>query len=830
MAMKFHPLVVFAALSLSSAGPLVFDGDFALAAGLDVASTASTADLPSPNIALSPETLPYVGVRAVGHPRLSKHPNVTWDQEDIDHYKEMLRSSPELRIQLEDLKRRMDQVVGQPVSIPEPQKGPDGAWLFPGDYFPPFPDFAGQSDPWTNFDRYITKAANEVSDLGTVYVLTGEERYAKHARDILVGYSNCSRYGAPPAMTKRSVSGLTGPLFTEALQLQLLARGYDLISSSPSVSAEDRVRIHDELLRPLASEMLYPSVPERDPGLTAASQVNNRGAIASAAVLMAGYATDDQELVDAALYGIRSTINPNESPAENAEYHDHIKRFPAPKDWTVATADNPSAGLTTVFFAQPAIPGGMWVEGSPGYTLYALGSLVNAAEAAWRHGLDLYSYNNAIFKHLFDYPLSFAYPDLTLPGENDSHRESLLTATTGNLYEYAYRRYKDRRYLAVINSASERAYLGSLGATSNSRLRSNRSLSMFQIGAVPPSFLYDLNPHEEPGKIQPVSVNYASVGFGVFKVPSAAAPEVENLILSYGPSASHGHPDKLHLDLFAFDDVLMPSPGINFPYANNLLIPNWYQTTVAHNTLVVDQAVQNFHPHKPNLPDVRADQTVYGPAETMGLQRAWTDTAYPGVRMDRSVFLNGRYLADLFSAVSDRPHTYDLTWHIRGAPTTDLAMAPAPFPDPVPVGYNQLLNVRQSQPTSSAWSITLALKDHQSRLIAVGGEPTRAIVGDGGIYVDFTSNDPHRRPSASTILQRREDVGSTIFGNVLDLSDKPDGYVKSVTQSGGFDAGFAALRIETADGRDLCFASYRPGEFATDGFETDALQAFVSSN
>ena len=382
--------------------------------------------------------------------------------------------------------------------------------------------------------------------------------------------------------------------------------------------------------------MLYPSVPERDPELTAASQVNNRGAIASAAVLMAGYATDDQELVDAALYGIRSTINPNESPAENAEYHDHIKRFPAPKDWTVATADNPSAGLTTVFFAQPAIPGGMWVEGSPGYTLYALGSLVNAAEAAWRHGLDLYSYNNAIFKHLFDYPLIFAYPDLTLPGENDSHRESLLTATTANLYEYAYRRYKDRRYLAVINSASERAYLGSLGATSNSRLRSNRSLSMFQISAVPPSFLYDLNPHEEPGRrLQPVSVNYASVGFGVFKVPSAAARKIENLILSYGPSASHGHPDKLHLDLFAFDDVLMPSPGINFPYANNLLIPNWYQTTVAHNTLVVDQAVQNFHPHKPNLPDVlcgpdglwpRARQwACSGPGRTPPIRAcAWT--------------------------------------------------------------------------------------------------------------------------------------------------------------------------------------------------------------
>ena len=103
-------------------------------------------------------------------------------------------------------------------------------------------------------------------------------------------------------------------------------------------------------------------------------------------------------------------------------------------------------------------------------------------------------------------------------------------------------------------------------------------------------------------------------------------------------------------------------------------------------------------------------------------------------------------------------------------------------------------------------------------------------MGDGGVYVDLTSDDPKKRPSAPTILERREGERSTIFGNVLDLTGKPEGYVKSVAQSGEVDAGFAALRIETAEGRDLCFASYRRGDFVEDGIETDALQAFVSSN
>jgi hypothetical protein len=48
-----------------------------------------------------------------------------------------------------------------------------------------------------------------------------------------------------------------------------------------------------------------------------------------------------------------------------------------------------------------------------------------------------------------------------------------------------------------------------------------------------------------------------------------------------------------------------------------------------------------------------------------------------------------------------------------------------------------------------------------------------------------------------------------------------------VTQEGGIDSGFGLLRIETANGADLCFASYRPGRHNVGGLDTDALQALV---
>ncbi len=56
----------------------------------------------------------------------------------------------------------------------------------------------------------------------------------------------------------------------------------------------------------------------------------------------------------------------------------------------------------------------------------------------------------------------------------------------------------------------------------------------------------------------------------------------------------------------------------------------------------------------------RAEQIVYGPAETIGIQRGWSNTVYAGVVMDRALFLTPNYLADLFGAFSDAPHQYDL--------------------------------------------------------------------------------------------------------------------------------------------------------------------------
>ena len=260
----------------------------------------------------------------------------------------------------------------------------------------------------------------------------------------------------------------------------------------------------------------------------------------------------------------------------------------------------------------------------------------------------------------------------------------------------------------------------------------------------------------------------------------------------------------MEIDLLAFNQQLLPTPGsiwYELP-----LYKQWYSSTLAHNTLVVDE-----------LDQVRtgATQVVYGPAEKMGIQRAWTSTAYPGVMMDRSLFLTPEYAGDLFGAFAQLPRKLDLAWHLRGQFATDLKMEPMQFPEPVERGYMVLKNVKKSS-TDKSWSASTTLGSKTARFLASGGTPTEVIIGDGVYGME----------TPATILLRRN-TAKTIYGNAMDLSGDKGGYVKSVTQAGSFDLGYGLLKVETQKGLDLCFASYRPGTYKAAGMETDALQAMV---
>lgn len=660
------------------------------------------------------------------------HPNTFWDKEDIKQYRAMLEKSEELQQQFDGLKRSIDERMKQPHGVPQPRKDDKGEWVHL---------------PETEAGKAHNQNALDIANAATIYAFSEDEKYGDFAKMMLLEYAKAFPNYA--AGNRPGFNHDSGKLFDQRLSdatwLIQAARGYDLIYNLPSMTDEERQMIEDDLLRASAQFIAANRHVLRAP--------TNWSAICTTAVLITGYATDDNELVELAMYG------------------------PAGKD-----SKNPEGVM--LHFSEKAIsPDGMWSEGAMGYQGMAMQALVMDAEILRHHGIDMYSYRDAAFKSLFDSPLEFAYPDLTAPAIHDSGRADIV-GHESYLWEYGYLRYKDPKYLAILN-------------------QSGRHLdAKFQ--QFPVSRLYtDIDAEAEA--VEWESVNLFDVGYGILR--NTTPRGTVSLLMDYGPNRSHGHPDKLNIDLYVFDNWLIPDPGI--VWYEQPLYKNWYHTTLAHNTLAVDELEQMA---------CDGNQLVYGFGDAIGIQRANTDQAYAGVSMDRAVFLTPNYMADIFGAFAELPRKMDLCWHVRGEYSSDLKTSSFEFDKPVNRGYSELTNVRAGE-TDQAYTMDFAVEGKRARFIASGGDDTQVILGDGILGLE----------NPTTIIQRRN-VNKTVYGNAVEFDYDNSDYIKSVVVDGSLDKGYGALTINHVNGVDYGFASYKPGMHDTGKLKTDALQAFVGAD
>lgn len=673
-------------------------------------------------------------VEVFGEPRQAQgHPRTLWDKQDVQQLRAMLKTSPLLASQYAALKKSMDERLALPIELPKPVQGPDGKWT----HLPENPN-----------GRIHNQLSLHISNLGTIYALSGEDKYADYARRLLLAYAD--NFGKYAPGNRPGFSHDQGILFDQRLSdatwLIPVARGYDLIYNSPSITPENRRHIEDDLLKASARFIAANVHTLRAP--------TNWSAICVTAVLITGYATDDNELIQLAMYG--------------------------PK----GTPEKPAGGVLLHFSDKTIGSDGLWSEGAIGYQFMAMQSVIADAEILWRNGIDMYRHRDGALKKLFDSAIAYAYPDLNTPAANDSGSASIV-GRESYLYEYGYLRYRDPRYLLVLDHPE---------ATPRLDVR-------FQ--QFPVSVLFDSRDEASQPPVEWRSENFNDVGYGILRNTSAHG--TVSLMLDYGPFRSHGHPDKLNLDLWTTrTGVLAPDPGI--VWYEQPLYRNWYYNTVAHNALVVDE--QNQVPSDGSL-------LVFGFGDTLAMQRAHALKAAPGVVQDRAVFVTADYVADVFGSFARLPRRFDLAWHLRGDFSTDLPLKPVELPKPREPGYSELANTGSAR-TSSGWRADLRVKDTPVRFHAAAAGDTEVITGDGWFGRD--------RPKA--ILQRRE-TNQTVYGTVIDVSAAAEPAVKTTALDGSLEKGRALLTVTTAHGEDQCFVAYRPGNYAVGGLETDALQAFV---
>ncbi len=685
------------------------------------------------NIAPTSSTPSKDPVKTFGEPRMAQgHPSTLWDQQDIAHYKELLKTNKVMQEEFAKLQTKMDARIIQPLNIAEPQKDADGNWIFPGD-LEPF-----KSNKALRLYRTNENNVSDIASLGTLYALTGDAKYGDFAKKMLLAFAHGYPYWGHPLFkdapwTEKAYRSafdgrLTGQFLEDGFWLIEAAFGYDLIYNLPGWTDDERKAVRDDLFAGVTNEFVADVIgPE-----SYLDQSHNRSVICNAGVLMAGYATEDQRMIDLGLYG------------------------------KGGTKEKPHGGVFGIHFSQKCIsPDGMWNEGAMGYQNMASVALVDDAETLWHHGVDMYKYDNGILKQLFNAEIMFTYPDLTFPSTHDSGRSSIIPEETWNddgprAYEYAYLHYRDPRFLAPVT-------------------RKHLSLQM-SVHYGPPSVLFDADLDAKAPITNSEGVNFTDVGYGILRLDAPKSPI--SLLMQYGLSRSHGHPDKLSIDLYALGDVIIPDPGVIFPYGADLDV-KWYWTTPGHATLTVDESPQiyagNRYKFSKQLPDPDAKQLVFGPASTMGIERGSSDTTYPGVMQDRALFVTPNYVADLFGAFSMESHKYDLTWHLRGKLSTDLPLEAYSFPEPVPAGYNALAlsdNVRHAT-VKDAWQVSVVHKDQPVKLLAAAGDSTEVVIGDG--YYHYSGDDKNVRDEKVPAIFERRQGSNTLFGNVVDISAKRTG-------------------------------------------------------
>ncbi len=328
---------------------------------------------------------------------------------------------------------------------------------------------------------------------------------------------------------------------------------------------------------------------------------------------------------------------------------------------------------------ESVLADGLWWEGAWGYHFYALDPLCQLAQMAARAGMDLWA--EPPLRRMFEAPLYFALPDGTLPNFNDSGNVSLYNYD--RLYEMAYARYCDPLLATVLG-----------------RRARGREALFWGVEKLP----------EAPSPALSSAVFEAS-GHAVLR----AAGTDHYAAFKFGPhGGGHGHYDKLNFISFWRGAMMAVDPGTQSYAAPTHA--TWDKTTVAHNTVVVDERSQ-----------AAATGRLHGFAflPAVSAVRADAGEAYRQAELERTLILTPEYLLDVFEvrARDGREHQIDWVYHNYGALTSSMTAAPYDgFPKSE--GYQHLSNARafvSGEPWQASFEMTPVSAGFGSVWTSAGG-------------------------------------------------------------------------------------------------------------
>ncbi len=622
-------------------------------------------------------------------------------------------------------------------------------------YFAFPPDVPAPVDAGGGYSHERHKSnAIAIREAGFVYQLTGASRYAGHASSLLLAYAELyPDLGEHPMKKEQAPGRLFWQSLNESVWLVHAIQGYDAVADT--LSGNEKSMIEANLLRPMA-EFLSAESPQTF------DRIHNHGTWAAAAVGMTGYALGDSSYVERALYGLKG---------------------------------DGSAG----FIRQLDLllsPDGYYTEG-PYYQRYALMPFVVFARSIRNNDpqLGIFEYRGGLLLKAIYACIELSYNGLFFPINDAIRKKGLDTVELRHGVAIAYALTNDPRLLSIAARQQGSYVLTGDGFAT--------ALAADQGKAQPyehESVLLRDGPHGKQGALA-VLRNGAGGGHQALVFKATAQ------------GMGHGHFDKLHWLFYDNGREIVADYGaVRFlniePKNGGRYLPeneSWAKQTVAHNTLVVDEA-SHFDGRLATGGEFHPEMLCFSSGGGVHIAAASMDGAYEDVSFRRALALldgvlaDGPLVVDVLDVTSAAARQHDLPVHFKGqiiaARPPLRAMAGKLLPLGSANGYQHLwLRAETEVAAGGLFSMTWLAGNRFYTYSIQAEEPLQVL------FVELGANDPQlslRREQA--LILRLQSDGDSAFISTLEAHGQYDAAEESTA---GGEGSITGIERFTGGGNEL---------------------------
>nr|WP_255490488.1 heparinase II/III family protein [Dysgonomonas sp. 511] len=463
------------------------------------------------------------------------------------------------------------------------------------------------------------KNYNEMHKAGILYQLYGDEKYASFIKNMLNAYAKM--YPTLPLHPVQK-SKYRGKLFWQGLNecvwLVHTAQAYDCIYDY--LTKAERDNIEKNLFAPMVkfiSEDNYETF----------NKIHNHGTWAVAGVGMIGFVTGNKDWSDKAIYG-----------SEKDGKTGFLKQI-------------------DLLFS----PDGYFTEG-PYYQRYSLQPFIVFAQAIEKNHpeLKIFEYRQNILEKAVNTSLQLAYTDGQFFHLNDALDKTWHSIEIVYGVDIIYNITKDPTLLSIAKEQGQ-VVLGDAGIATAKALVENKA---------------------QPFSHKTILIRDGAKGDegGISILRMGDTSDQTALVFkATAQGMGHGHFDKLSVSYYDNGREILQDYGaarfLNIEQKNggHYLPENdlWAKQTIAHNTLTVDET-SNYKGELKTAEKYSPAITSFFDGKEIKAASAVETNAYPGVTMQRTVAMvqpegfSKPLVIDVYEAISEAPHQYDLSYYYLG--------------------------------------------------------------------------------------------------------------------------------------------------------------------